>query len=123
MFIGVTESTEAPYKYTIEFKAEDFTNTIAADTTASNGYKYDIELTVHDADKSTLDDKTYTISVYVENIGHNPYFDEESSTDLGTWAIGHPSATTTIMPTLWTDDDPSDTLTFDSASSSKCTIT
>jgi len=104
------------------FTAADFTDAKTADTTASNGYEYSIKVTVHDAESSVASN-IYTIGVNVENNGHNPYLKDTTETDLGSWTIGHPLDTITILPSLWKDDDPNDVLTFDSTSSSKCSIT
>ena len=80
---------------------------------------------------SVIDDKsddaatTYTITAVIVNENHKPYFDPASETelDLGSWTIGHPSNPIPTIPTsLWKDDDPSDTLAFDSTSLAKCTI-
>ena len=66
---------------------------------------------------------TYTITAIIVNDNHKPYFKDDSSTDLGSWTIGHaPGTMPTIATSLWTDDDPSDTLKFDSTGLGKCTF-
>ena len=79
-------------------------------------------ITVSD-DVSDDTETTYTITAIIENGNHKPYIKTASVTDLGSWKIGHSPSTMPKIPTsLWTDDDPSDTLVFDSSTVGKCTL-
>ena len=114
----------SPYAHKIVFTADDFASLAAVpDADASTNYKYDIVLTIKDL-VSTLPEKTYTITVTVTNENHKPYLKTDSDTDLGTWVIGHkPVTMPTIASTLWTDDDPSDTVAFKASTIANCAIT